>query len=1307
MKLSELFHPVITSLFVTLLAVNGLSGQNGIVILDEGNNNIAIKNNSYSGFTLEQSLNEFRYIDVDTEKGHFTKIIIPGYSSSVTTGSPDLPVVRKLIEVPENAQVHVDIQFSDIKEYYLPDYNIVFPVMPVQPPYPKSDQLPPPFAYNSDVYKTNAFFHNELISVDDLGYMRGVRIARINVSPFEYNPVSRMIRVYTGLKVDFIFENADIEKTKKIKELNASPFFEAANRKLINYKALDTRDTITKYPVTYLIVSDPAFQEQLQPFVEWKTMKGFNVIEAYTNDPQVGNTTSSIKAYIEALYNSGTPGNPAPSFVLFVGDIGQVPAFTASYAASDMPYCEFTGDYFPEIYFGRMSANNPSQLQPQIDKTLQYEKYTMPDPSYLSEVVLVAGMDGSFAQDWGNGQINYGTENYFNTAHGITAHVYLYPESGSSSSQIIQHVSDGVGFGNYTAHCSSSGWGDPSFTTYDVPGLENENKYGLLIGNCCQSNAFDSNECFGEALLRAENKGCIGYIGGSNNTMWDEDYYFGVGVGLINEDPPPYEETTMGAYDGMFHDHGEPFESWYITQYQIIYLGNMAVTEGAPGSAQYYWDIYCVMGDPSLMPYLAVPQEMTVTYDPLMPLASSSFTVYAEPYSYVAVSKDGILHGAAVADENGEAVVTLDPITVPGEAHVVVTGQNLQPYIGTVVVASPDGPYVLFDQLNINDSYGNNNSQADYGEEIMLDITLENVGNADASNLYVTLSSDDENISIENNTSVWPDITSGDTSTILSAFTVNIQELIPDEHKVSFELEITDGNDTWYSGFPVHIFAPVLQIGNLWIDDSYAGNDNGVADPGEMVDIHISGMNKGHCETGEVMSYLVCDNEHITLYNNEMSMGVLGSDEIAESVFTLVIDPEMPVGHTADMEYQMVAGAYEKSKLFSVKTGLIIEDFESGDFNAFDWYFEGDNDWTISESDFFSGSYSAQSGEIDDLETTSLVIEFDVLSDDSISFYRKVSSEASYDYLRFYIDDELIAQWAGEKNWERVAFPVSAGIHAFKWEYYKDVYVSNGEDRAWIDYIVFPSMDSPGMPFTLDARVYPENLCYGDEAYLLAVPQGGSGNYSYQWSPGNTLNDPAIFNPVASPLESTMYSVEVTDGIDTLTAEIMLHVVSVPAAPVISQSEEMLVSNYEQGNQWYFWGIPLPDATGQTFMPTATGEYYATVTSEYGCESDPSNIIYYIYTSVEEKTRELLLDIYPNPASNLVTINLSQAEGKNYRLDIVNALGQPVITQDNPSANNSGSLSYTVDIQRLEPGIYYCRVTGDDASVVKKIIITK
>ena len=48
------------------------------------------------------------------------------------------------------------------------------------------------------------------------------------------------------------------------------------------------------------------------------------VIEAYTNDPNVGSTTTSIHAFIKDMYDNATASDPAPTYLLIVGDDGEL-----------------------------------------------------------------------------------------------------------------------------------------------------------------------------------------------------------------------------------------------------------------------------------------------------------------------------------------------------------------------------------------------------------------------------------------------------------------------------------------------------------------------------------------------------------------------------------------------------------------------------------------------------------------------------------------------------------------------------------------------------------------------------------------------------------------------------------------------------------------------------------------------------------------------------------------------------------------------------------------------------------------------
>jgi len=1046
-----------------------------------------ITDNTYSGLHFVNTIGDLSFLNLKTDHGAFTELLMNGFGQSMSIGDPKLPVLKQLIEIPLNAQVEINIINQDYTDYYLSDFGINNKLFPTQAPVSKDEEAEAEFVLNQSTYQIDEFIAGDLVKVVELGMMRGVKMARLEVSPLQYNPVQNTIRLYHSMEFNVDFVGGNTSATKDMKNKYFSPYFESTYKLLSNYKSIESDELIMDEPVTYIIVSDPMFQAALQPFIQWKTKKGFYVIEAYTDDPVVGTTTTSIQSYLQGIYNSPPAGYNPQSFVLIVGDIAQVPTFNGSAGShvSDLYYCEYTGDIYPECFYGRFSATNLAELQPQIDKTLEYEQYLMPDPSFLDEVVMVAGADASHSSTWGNGQINYGTTYYFNLAHGLTSHTYLQPEPGGAnySQSIRDDISNGVSYANYTAHCSPPGWADPSFVMSHIPALTNDHKYPLMVGNCCSSVEFQT-DCFGEEILRAANKGALGYIGGSNSTYWDEDFWWGVGFEAISANPT-YNPANLGAYDRTFHENGEILSEWFVTQGQMPSAGNLAVTQAGSSREDYYWEIYHLMGDPSLMVYFSQPPVTTAVYDPLMPLSTTSFTVNTDPYAYVSITKDGILYGAAIADASGLATVTLDPITVPGSADVVVTRQNGQPFIGTVVVASPSGPYVLLDDFQIDDAAGNNNGQIDYAENILLDVTLENVGSSTANNVSAILSTTDTYVTITDDSQAWPAIPSSATSSQIGAFAFTVADDAPDQHMVTFDLTITGtSDDTWNSVINVTINAPILEPGYMTIDDA-SGNGNGMLDPGETVGVTIQTENNGNSISPSAMGTLTSTSPYITINTGSSNIGTIGIGAIETATFNITCDAATPVGTSVDLVFDVTAGNYGFSHTFYRSVGLIIEDWETGDFSKFPWIFAGDADWLLTTSDTYEGVYSAQSGDIEDYEISELIVTLETTTDDYISFYRKVSSESGYDYLQFWVDGNMLDEWSDEVPWGQVQYMITAGVHTFKWVYDKDVSLSNGSDCGWIDYIIFP----PLAPIEPDISVSPPSINFGDVIIGLTVTE--------------------------------------------------------------------------------------------------------------------------------------------------------------------------------------------------------------------------
>ena len=678
--------------FVCLLVVLPVAGTATTNVksipLSADESRLEVTSQNQSELRFQVQVADLTALEVTTQAGVFHRLMIPGFHSSQREGAPELPMMNRLVAIPHGASARIEVEAVESRLIDLADFGIDTPLMPAQPSMSKSaDPESWPFIYDPSAYQVDKV-SQELVRIEDLGRLRAMDLGRVEVSPVEYYPRANQIRLTESVTFRVIFEGGDRAAGQELMTRTASPFFEPVYARVSNAKGFhDSYPDRVGDVVTMVIITPAMFETQLQDFVDWKTERGFHVIVGVIGTPEVGSSTSTIQSYIHDLYNNPDPGVPAPSFALFVGDVAQCPTFSMGGDATDRPYCAVDGDTVPDIYYGRFSATNSSQLQAILDKTLMYDQFTMPDPSYLAEVVMIAGVDAGYAPTHGNGQINYGTSNYFNVAHGITSHTYLYPASGSSGPQIISDVSNGVAYVNYTAHGSQTSWSDPSFTQSNVNGLGNSGEYCLAVGNCCLTSTYDYGECFAETWLRAVDKGAIGYIGGSNSTYWDEDFWWGVGYTSNINANPTFAGTEMGAYDGLFHDHGEAEHLWYVTNDAIIFCGNLAVMEAGSSLTTYYWNIYNLMGDPTLSTYLGVPAVNPVSY---YAVSSASITVDAVPGSYVGLTQNGTLVGAGTVSPTGTEVISFFTTPAPGvDVHMVVTMQNREPYETDIALATP------------------------------------------------------------------------------------------------------------------------------------------------------------------------------------------------------------------------------------------------------------------------------------------------------------------------------------------------------------------------------------------------------------------------------------------------------------------------------------------------------------------------------------------------------------------------------------------------------------------------------------------
>ena len=685
-------------LLVLVMSTLFAMAQNGRIDLRH-ETKAEITKSEFASLRAVFSYGSIESIEVSTERGTFSEIAIEGTYASGEIGNPELPASHQLLAVPFGATPRVNVINYTTTDYRLSDYGIGT-ILPHQPSVRK-DQNPDEveFVYNAEAYQTRSLASAPEASIEVQGTMRGIRIGSLVINPVSYNPASNTLRVFNNIEVEISFDGADRAETERMLLNTYSPYFDIVYKQMFNYRQImdvyTDHPDLMAYPVHMIVITPENYISALQPWINWKIQKGFDVNVVTT--AQAGGNYNAIQSYVQNLYNTGVSQGATPTFLILVGDTGQIPgktSGTATQKVTDLYYGSVDNDYFPDMFYSRMSAENTNQVTAIVNKILQYEQYTMPDPSYLSNVTLIAGWDSYWNARIGRPTINYATTYYYNTAHGFNQ-VNAYLQQGQYTG-CYNTLNTGVGFINYTAHGAETSWSDPYFSVSNVNALTNTNKYFLAMGNCCLTGNFGySQPCFGEAMLRGENKAAYSYIGSCPVTYWYEDYYFGVGATNVFNQTPTLENTATGVYDGIWMD------DTYNTVSSMTFLGNIAVCYASTGGYQtssnptYYWQAYHVLGDGSIMPYRVNPTPNTVSHASSIPSGSSNFAVNAQAGSYVGISQNNVLKGAALVPASGSVNVPVSGITSGQQVKIVVTKPQRQPYIQDINVGGGGGSYTI------------------------------------------------------------------------------------------------------------------------------------------------------------------------------------------------------------------------------------------------------------------------------------------------------------------------------------------------------------------------------------------------------------------------------------------------------------------------------------------------------------------------------------------------------------------------------------------------------------------------------------
>ncbi len=1260
--------------------------------------------------TLHFSLDGFYTAPVSTPSGEAVIISLDDATPMLQQGAPDLPKMTASVIIPDLAGMRLEVIDASYRDFegilVAPSKgNLTRDIDPATVPYVFGPE-----------YGRNEFFPGSLAGMRDPHIVRDFRGQTVIVYPFQYNPVTRTLRVYTDITVRLtVASDQGVNPLVREQEPEAidAQFSHIYQGHFLNYGGASRYTPVEEFG-NMLIISYGAFMDAMQPFILWKKQMGYPV--EMVDVGSIGNS-SAIKSFIANYYSS-----KGLTFVLLVGDAAQVPTSSTNAGDSDNNYAYIVGnDHYPDLFIGRFSAETVEQVQTQVQRTLTYEQNPPVSVDWFSVCTGIAsdqgpGDDGEYDyQHIRNIQNNklipftytYANELFDGSQGGNDA------GGNPTPSLVASALNAGSGIINYTGHGSATSWGSSGFSNSDVNNLVNDNMLPFVWSVACVNGDFKGTTCFAEVWLRATHNGqptgAVAFLGSTINQSWN----------------PP-----MCGQDEMNDVLAEAYASNIKRTFGALSMhGCMLMNDEYGAGGDEMTDTWTCFGDPSVVVRTAMPQTMTVSHDPVLLLGMSQLAVTCNAEGGRAtLTLDGTILDTEVV-QGGTTTLNFAALNNIGTVTLTITGFNYLPYVAQIDVIPATGPYVLLDAYTVADPSGNGNGLPDYNESIALATAMKNMGVEDAENVEVILTASDPYITITDFSEIYPLIPAGQAVSIDDAFALHIASDVPDQHPVTFTLTATDGEETWTSTFIMKFNAPVIQVNSITVDDTAGGNGDGELDPGETAGLTINYSNTGHAVAYDVNVLLTGRSGFTEVANASQHFASIGFFGAFNKTFTIALDDNTPEGITIDYANEITMGDLFQERIFPLKVSAQCEDFETGDFSRYGWQHGGTLPWQIVNTYPYEGFYSIKSGAITHGQTSEISLGYEVMKADSIVFFRKVSSESS-DGLQFFINNQPVAGWSGTTaGWRREAFPVEPGMNIFKWVYQKNGMGSAGSDCAWLDFIVLPT------PMVLTLWAGPDDAVCTGESFLIGESYG-TDYTQVEWTTAGsgTFDDNTAMHPVYTPSGDDFTSGEVALTLNLWNAEgtmvsdeLLLGFTSAPGTPETPSGPDYVdvsvtsVSEYQVGSvpgaADYAWHLEPAEAgtiIGEDTNATVswnvdfTGTAHIRVHALNECgdgamsEAFAVTVDNSLVSVAEHAPTGLAVTVYPNPARDILNINVLGDISGDFEVKVSEISGREVIPC---KGYNPCRFPMTIPVSHLQPGIYILTIQNQNFIISQKIMI--
>lgn len=548
--------------------------------------NISTMGDTPDRTVIRYELGDFHQQEVRVGNQIYSTLALAGESNKKIVGAPALPDVCRSIIVGDDARMAVRV--LDSSYYEIEDIDIAPSKGYISR---KVNPADVPYTFGP-VYETDDFYPGATAELGMPYIMRDHRGVVVTVNPFQYNPVRRVLRVYTDLTIEVSSAGSGgLNVLRRRPVMSSRAFRDLYRSHFINYGLTgESRYTQLDEEGEMLIIVHDDWNTNVQPLKTHKDSIGIET--TIVNVSTIGNDATSIKNYIQNVYDTNDL-----AFVLLVGDAAQVATPSASGGASDPSYSLLAGsDNYPDIIVGRFSAQTAADVDTQVERTVEYESGSAWQQTWFWKGTGIASDD--VGSDPDDGELDW--EHIRNIRTDLLDYGYVQVDELYEGSQggddaagdptaamVSSSLNAGRGIVNYCGHGTATTWSTTGFSNSDIDALINDNILPFIFSVACNNGEFDNySSCFAEAWMRATNgtepSGAVGIYASSISQSWAPPMEAQDEFNLLYTDDLTRPYTYFGSH---------------------CYAGSCSMMDDYPsgsGSGVDMFNTWHIFGDPSL-----------------------------------------------------------------------------------------------------------------------------------------------------------------------------------------------------------------------------------------------------------------------------------------------------------------------------------------------------------------------------------------------------------------------------------------------------------------------------------------------------------------------------------------------------------------------------------------------------------------------------------------------------------------------------------------------------------------------------------